>query len=137
MPARLRWALTLTDLGFLAYWTVAGAACAGWLHMPPAWMYAGYGEARTDAWNWSFLPLDLAFSAAGLWAVRLSVQGDGRWRTAALVSLILTTVAGGMAVGYWTLLGEFRPEWFLPNLALMLWPAPFLAMLLREGAVSP
>jgi hypothetical protein len=36
-------------------------------------------------------------------------------------------VAGGMAVGYWTLAWEkFDPAWFLPNLALLLWPLAFL-----------
>ena len=54
------------------------------------------------------------------------------WRPLALISLILTMVAGGMAVGYWTLLGEFDPAWYLPNLALLLWPLAFLPGLMRD-----
>ena len=104
------------------------------LHIPPSLMYAGYGEPRVVAWNWSFLPVDVAFSITGLLAVRAARRGDGLWRPLCLVSLILTQVAGLMAVGYWALLGEFDPSWFLPNLALVLWPLAFLPKLVRDLA---
>jgi hypothetical protein len=94
-------------------------------------MYGGYGEARVAAWNWSFLPLDLAFSAAGFAAVAAARRGHGAWRPLALISLLLTCVAGGMAVTYWALLGEFDPAWFLPNAVLVLWPWWFLPGLVR------
>lgn len=48
------------------------------------------------------------------------------------ISLVLTQVAGLMAVGYWALLGEFDPAWFLPNLALVVWPMLFLPALVCE-----
>jgi len=123
-PGRV--ALSVTDLLFLAYWSAALANQFGQIHIPPDLMYADYSQAHVVAWNWSFLPVDLAFSLTGLLAVRASRRGDLTWRPLALISLILTQVAGLMAVGYWALLGEFNPSWFLPNLALVIWPLFFL-----------
>jgi len=134
MPRRLASALTLTDWLFLAYWATAALARAHLLTLPPTWMYAGYGEPRTDAWNWSFLPLDLAFSATGLAALHAARKNRPIWRPLALISLTLTITAGLMAVAYWTLLGEFDPAWFLPNAALIIWPLFFLPNLVRSLA---
>lgn len=134
MGRRLAIALAVTDVLFLTYWAVAALGVAGLLHIPPQYMYAGYGEARVTAWNWSFLPLDLAFSVVGLFAVRAARRGDPLWRPLALISLILTQVAGLMAVGYWALMGEFDPSWFLPNLALVVWPVFFLPDLVCDLA---
>jgi hypothetical protein len=131
MPRSLAAALTVTDTVFLIYWAVSLAAAAGLVHLPAALMYDGYGEARTTAWNWSFFPLDMAFSATGLAALGAARRGSGMWRPLALMSLLLTSVAGGMAVGYWALLGAFDPAWFLPNLVLLLWPALFMPGLVR------
>lgn len=126
MTRSLALALGVTDLLFLAYWLIAGAALVGLIELPAALMYAGYDEPRVAAWNWSFLPIDLAFSITGLLAVRASRRGDALWKPLALISLLLTMVAGLMAVAYWTLLGEFDPSWFLPNLVLAIWPLFFL-----------
>ena len=134
MGRRLAIALAVTDLLFLAYWATAALSVARLLPLPPQLMYAGYGEARVTAWNWSFLPLDLAFSVVGLFAVRAARRDDPLWRPLALISLILTQVAGLMAVGYWALMGEFDPSWFLPNLALVVWPVFFLPGLICDLA---
>jgi hypothetical protein len=136
MPRTLRIALLLTDFAFLAYWSLAALNAAHLIQIPVDWLYADADQPRVVAWNWSFFPLDIAFSATGLLAVRRAGRGDPGWRALALVSLVLTIVAGGMAVGYWTLLGEINLSWFLPNLALVLWPIPFLPGLfgsLRSG----
>jgi len=132
MSRSLALALSITDLLFLAYWLASGLDKVGLIAIPADWLYAGAGEPRVDAWNWSFFPLDLAFSVTGLAAVAASRKGSASWRPMALISLILTMVAGGMAVGYWTLLGEFDPAWYLPNLALLLWPLAFLPGLMRD-----
>jgi hypothetical protein len=132
MSRSLALALSITDLLFLAYWLVSGLDKVGLIAVPSDWLYAGAGEPRVDAWNWSFFPLDLAFSVTGLAAVAASRKGSATWRPLALISLILTIVAGGMAVSYWTLLGEFNPAWYLPNLALLLWPLAFLPGLMRD-----
>lgn len=132
MSTPLRIALSVTDLLFLAYWLASGLHAAGALPIPADLLYANADDPRVVAWNWSFFPLDIAFSVTGLAAVRLSRRGDGLWRPLALVSLVLTMVAGGMAVGYWALLGEFDPAWFLPNLALLVWPLFFLPRLVMS-----
>lgn len=134
MTRPLKLALTATDLIFLIYWTVSGLAQAGAIHIPRAWMYANYDQAQVVAWNWSFLPLDLLFSILGLSAVWASRRGLATWRPLALLSLAFTMAAGGMAVAYWTILGEFEPTWFLPNLTLVVWPLFFLPGLVRELA---
>jgi hypothetical protein len=137
MPKSLKLALAATDLIFLTYWTMSGLAQLGAIHIPRAWMYANYDQALVVAWNWSFLPLDLVFSISGLAAVAAARRGHGAWRPLAFLSLAFTMAAGGMAVAYWTILGEFDPAWFLPNLALVIWPLFFLPGLARQIANPP
>jgi len=132
MPRSLAFALTVTDWLFIAYWMASGLDKLGLVHVPADLLYANAHDPRVVAWNWSFFPLDIAFSVVGLAAVRASRRGRPVWRPLALISLVLTMVAGGMAVSYWTLLGEFDPAWFLPNLALLLWPLAFL-----PGLIGP
>jgi hypothetical protein len=132
MNRRLALALTVTDLLFLTYWGVSALDALGLISVPADLLFAGHDEPRVVAWNWSFLPLDLAFSILGLSAVRAARAGLGVWRPLALMSLVCTMIAGGMAVAYWGLLGEFDPAWFLPNLALLIWPMAFLPGLVRD-----
>jgi hypothetical protein len=126
MTRALRLSLLVTDISFLIYWSLSALMQSGLLHVPREMMYAHFDDPRVLAWNWSFLPVDLAFSATGIAAVAASRRGDPVWRPLALLSLAFTMVAGGMAVAYWTLLGEFELTWFLPNLALVIWPMLFL-----------
>jgi hypothetical protein len=132
MPRTLYLALTFTDLAFLIYWMMSGLAQSGVIHVPRAWMYAHYDQPIVVAWNWSFLPLDLAFSILGLSAVAAARRGSAIWRPLATLSLAFTLAAGGMAVAYWTILREFDLTWFLPNLALVVWPLIFLPGLVRD-----
>ncbi len=124
--------LTLTDIGFLLYWVLAALSQAGLLSIPPDMMYANYQQRDVIAWNWSFLPMDLAFSFFGLSAVAASARGDRAWRAYALISLTLTMAAGLMAVSYWTILLEFNAAWYLTNMFLVVWPLCFLPRLIRE-----
>lgn len=134
VPRDLRIALAITDSLFLLYWLASGLHQAGVLPIPSDWLYAHADQPAVVAWNWSFFPLDLAFSLTGLGAVAAGRRGSSLWRPLALISLTLTVVAGGMAVGYWALIGEFNPSWFLPNLALVVWPLVYLPRLVREIA---
>ena len=131
MPRGLALALTVTDLAFLLYWTLAALSQIGLVEIPREWMYANYDRPGVIAWNWSFLPMDLAFSFFGLRAVSASRRGLP-WRAHAIVSLTLTMAAGGMAVSYWTILSEFDLFWFGTNLALVVWPLFFMRTLLSE-----
>ncbi len=132
MPQGLRLALTVTDWAFVVYWMIAVLDMLGIVTIPQAWLYADARDARVVAWNWSFLPLDLAFAATGLAAVRLAERQHHGWRVYAVISLVLTMVAGGMAVAYWALLREFDWVWFGANLLLLAWPMAYLPRLIGE-----
>lgn len=137
MSARLRWTLLVIDIAFLAYWTFSALVLFGALKVAPSMMYADYDEPSVVAWNWSFLPIDLAFSLTGLSAVVLSKRGNAAWIALAIISMTLTSAAGAMAVTYWTLMGQFDPAWFLPNLAIFLLPFFFVPGLARSFPESP
>ena len=132
MPRSLAIAITVTDVAFIIYWVVAALSQTGIVHVPAEWMYANYDQADVIAWNWSFLPMDLAFSVFGLKAVAAARREDPSWRAFAIVSLTLTMAAGGMAVSYWAILGELDPFWFLSNLALVIWPLFFMRGLMSD-----
>ena len=122
-----------TDIGMLAYWAVTALMALGLIALPPEWLFKDYDDPRVIAWNWSFLPIDLAFSVTGLWALHRERTGQSDWKIWAAISLTLTFCAGIMAISYWTLTGEFDPAWWAPNLFLMLWPLPFLFRLSRAN----
>lgn len=122
MPSGLRWTFRIIDWGMLFYWFVIGSAALGIFSVPASIMYDGYGTPVIDAWNWSFAPLDILFAILGLTAVYLDRKADDRWKIWAVASLSLTFCAGLMAVGFWTIRGEFNPSWWIPNLLLMALP---------------
>lgn len=136
MPKRLAFMLSFTDIVFLLYWSASALNLMGWIHIPPEWMYSDYDKPHIIAWNWSFLPIDLAFSITGLSAVAAARRGLAIWRPLALLSLAFTMAAGGTAIAYWTLMCEFNLWWFMPNLELVLWPIPFLPGLIRDLSKS-
>ncbi|MFN5614584.1 MAG: DUF5360 family protein [Brevundimonas sp.] len=132
MSKQLKALILITDVLFLTYWSLSLLDLLGVFQLPPSMMYAEFDQPRVFAWNWSFFPVDVLFSITGIAAVRLANDGDPRWRPMAMISLCLTFVAGLMAIGYWTILGEFDPAWYLPNLALAVWPLFFLPGLLND-----
>jgi Family of unknown function (DUF5360) len=134
MTRSLAIGLTVTDVAFLGYWALTAAFALGWIDLPADLLYSNYHDPRVVGWNWSFFPLDIAFSLTGLAAVRLAAKGDPLWRPMALVSLTLSSTAGLMAVSYWTVMGEFEPVWFGINLALFLWPLFFIPKLMCDMA---
>lgn len=130
MPRGLRTALRVTDTLMLAYWAVTALAALGVVALPPDALYKDYHDPVMVAWNWSFVPLDVAFALTGLASVRREAAG-GDWRGLAIVSLTLTMCAGGMALAFWTLRRDFDPGWWLPNLVLLVGPLVWLPRLVR------
>lgn len=126
LPRFLRPLFLVVDLGFIAYWAITLAGV-----IPDEYLFKDYDNPILSAWNWSFLPLDLAISATGLTALRRARQGQS-WSNLALVSLVLTSCSGLMAVSFWALRADFDPSWWLPNLFLLLYPLWFLPALLRN-----
>ena len=99
MRPALRLSLLVTDIAFLVYWSLSALVQTGVVHAPRALMYAHFDDPRVVAWNWSFLPVDLAFSTTGLLAVAASRRGDPVWRPFALLSLAFTFCAGPTSAG--------------------------------------
>lgn len=124
--------MLVTDLGMLAYWSVTALMAVGLVAIPGDWLFKDYHDPRVMAWNWSFLPLDLALSLTGLAALRLEARGDPAWPIWSAVSLALTSTAGLMAVAYWTIVRDFDPAWWTANLFLLIWPLAFLVRLVRS-----
>ena len=117
----LRIAMLLTDVGFIAYWVITV------LHLvPPSYLFKDYADPLVVAWNWSFLPLDLLISATGLASLWLQRRGDRRWAAWTLVSLVLTSCSGLMALAFWTLRRDFDPTWWVPNAVLLVYPIVFV-----------
>lgn len=98
--------------------------------LPPEAMFDGYFKPEVQAWNWSFLPLDLLASLTGIAGNTLKRVNQ---KVLLTMSLVLTSVAGGMAIGYWAFLGDFELSWWLPNLILLLFP---LVPLVRFSRVA-
>lgn len=128
-PPALRALLALTDVGFVLYWSVTALAAAKVVAIPEAYLYKGYHDPTLVAWNWSFAPLDLAASAFGFAALAMLARGK-TWRGLAIVSLVLTSVAGGMAISFWAIEGDFDWSWWAPNLFLFAWPWLYLPKLI-------
>ena len=131
LSGKLRVLLLLTDIGFLLYWCVSALAV-----IPPQWLFKDYSDPILQAWNWSFLPLDLLASGTGLWALSQARRKRPTWRALALVSCVLTFVAGLMAISFWSLRHDLDWLWWFPNLYLMIWPMFFLLPLGSPSATS-
>ncbi|MFZ4600988.1 MAG: DUF5360 family protein [Caulobacterales bacterium] len=131
-PRGLAPLLAVTDVGFIVYWSVTGLAAAGVVQIPAAYLYKGYHDPMLVAWNWSFAPLDLAASFFGL-AALAALRAGRAWRGLAIASLAFTSVAGGMAIAFWALSGDFDLGWWAPNLVLFAWPWLYLPSLMRDA----
>ncbi|NIH85479.1 DUF5360 family protein [Amycolatopsis granulosa] len=112
-----------TDVGFLLYWLANVVRI-----IPP------YPEPVLNAWNWSFLGLDVIAATTGLMSLRWTRRRRAGATALRAVSLALTHAAGLLAISFWALRGEFDPAWWLPNLWLTLFPLAALVLSLREGS---
>jgi hypothetical protein len=137
LPRGLKTSLLITDVGFLLYWALTALAAAGAIHIPAEYLYSDYDDPLVVAWNWSFMPLDVILSIAGIAAVSLHRAGNRSWRGLAVVSLALTFCAGLMAISFWAIRGDFDPTWWGVNLALTVWPLFYLPRLIRPRADAP
>jgi Family of unknown function (DUF5360) len=124
----LRGLFWATDVGFVAYWALTA------LHLiPQQYLFKNYDDPTMVNWNWSFVFLDLLISGTGFLSLFLQRRRARAWRSAALVSLTLTSCSGLQAVSFWLLSRDFDWTWWLPNLYLLLYPIPFIVALAREG----
>jgi hypothetical protein len=132
MPVRwLKRVFVLVDSGFVVYWL-----CSIMQWFPREYLFKDYDNPILQAWNYSFLPLDLLVSATGLGSVWCHSRERAVWAPLALISLTLTSCSGLQALAFWALRGDFDAAWWAPNLFLLLYPLVFLPVVLRETAGS-
>ena len=107
-----------TDVGFLGYWvlTVAGFVSVG-------------TDRLLQAWNWSFLGLDLVAIGTGLLSVWLTTRNPSSSDRLMVISLALTAAAGLMALNFYVVRADYDPAWWLPNLWLLLFGTTALVAL--------
>src|SRR4051812_48262981 len=117
---RLRVVFVAVDVGFVIYWLFAGLGL-----FPKAWLFKDYDNAILQAWNFSFLPLDLLISSTGLSAVYCYARGIDAWRTLSVLSLALTFCSGLQAIAFWAIRRDFDVGWWTPNVFLMVYPLYF------------
>lgn len=63
---QLRPFFLVVDIGFVVYWLVTLLEI-----VPAPYLFKDYANPILQAWNWSFLPLDLAISATGFYSLYL------------------------------------------------------------------
>ncbi len=111
--------MTLTEIVMLLYWVLAFALTVGFVEIDPELMYSDYRNPLIVAWNWSFLPIDLAFAVCGLFS-RFGNVDRSYASTLGIVGATLMVCAGTMAVSFWSLTGDFDFTWWGINLWLII-----------------
>ena len=110
--------LVVVDVCLMAYW----AATA--MHLIPAdRAFKDYEDATIQAWNWSFLPLDVVAALTVFLGAYLTRVGSRIGDLVLTVGLMLTFCAGFMAISFWSFYRDFDPLWWGPNALLMIVPA--------------
>ncbi len=107
----------IVDLGFLTYWLVIWSKL-----VPDEFMFKDYTNPILQAWNWSFLPLDLLVSFSGLLAFRYWKKQNPVWQPIFIVSLSLMFCAGLQAIAFWWIRGDFEWSWWIMNFVLIVIP---------------
>jgi hypothetical protein len=118
--------LLAVDFGFIFYWLLVALNL-----IPHDWVFQNYADPNVRAWNWSFLPLDIAASITGF----IGIKGRGN-RELLIISSTLTSVAGGMAIAFWSIQGFFNLGWWAPNIILIASGITILSKLLKHPITS-
>ena len=116
-----------TDLGFLVYWTLTASHL-----LPAAWLFKDHDDPRMQAWNWSFLALDLVVSGTGVGASVMLARRHSGAAALAVMSLTATAASGLMAISFWAIRHDFDAAWWAPNLFLAVYPLFFLRRFLES-----
>jgi len=109
---------TITEILMILYWIIAAAVALGWISIDPSLMYSDHENPLVIAWNWSFFPIDIAFSVLGL-AATFIVMSAARKAKLETVAATLMLCAGVMALSFWTITGDYNPSWWGVNIWLV------------------
>ena len=126
-------ALTVTEIGMLAYWVFATLVVLNLITVDPALMYSDYQNPVIVAWNWSFFPIDVLFAVLGLLGRYGPFQSEQK-SIISTISLALMFCAGLMAISFWVIRGTFDPFWWGINIWLMILPTIVLLPKLRQSS---
>lgn len=91
----------MVDLSLAAYWLAIATGL-----LPDEWRFRDYSNPVVQAWNWSFLPLDLLAVATGFVGVYLTSAEHPAGRLVLTAGLTLTFCAGFMAIAFWSFYGD-------------------------------
>ncbi|HMV43787.1 MAG TPA: DUF5360 family protein [Leptospiraceae bacterium] len=123
----LKFFFLITDLGMIIYWSITYLKL-----IPEEFLFKDYTNPILMSWNWSFLPLDLFIPLTGLSSLFYIKKNPFLFERLALISLLFTSISGLQAVSFWTIRSDFDPNWWIPNLYLLLYPLYFIYRLLKE-----
>ncbi len=119
--------LLAVDVALVSYWAaIIGNA------IPEQWRFRDYTNPVVQAWNWSFLPLDLLAVGLGATGLRLVRTQPAIGRIVLAVGCALTFCAGLMAISFWAVAGDVDLTWWAPNIALMAVPTVVVLALVRS-----
>lgn len=125
---RLKIFFLITDIGFITYWLITLLKL-----IPDSMLFKDYNNPIMVSWNWSFFPLDILISITGLTSLFLYRKRSKKWRTIALVSLVLTFCSGLQAISFWAIQKDFDAAWWISNLYFIIYPLFFIKGLIREN----
>ncbi|MEU8896149.1 DUF5360 family protein [Nocardia sp. NPDC048505] len=129
MRLRAGKALLLVTDGLLVLYWIAVVLDA----IPKDAAFRDYSNPVVQAWNWSFLPLDLAAVVFGFAGLQLMRVGHRLGWLVLTVGLTLTFCAGFMAISFWAYYGDFDPIWWSSNAVLMAVPVLVFGLLAADG----
>ncbi|GAB18877.1 hypothetical protein GOEFS_069_00030 [Gordonia effusa NBRC 100432] len=121
--------LLVVDTALVLYWVAVSVDV-----IPKDAAFRDYSNPIVQAWNWSFLPLDIAATAVGFLGVYLMRIGNVHGRLVLACGLTLTFCAGFMAIAFWAFRGDFSTLWWASNVLLMVVPVVVFSALVREPA---
>jgi hypothetical protein len=126
----LKYYFWAVDVGFVVYWLITALEL-----IPAEYLYNDYKNPILVNWNWSFFPLDIAVSITGFYSLYLWRKNAPQWLIFALISLVLTSVSGLQAISYWVLAQDFDPNWWIPNLFLLIYPWFFMPKVVKKLSI--
>ena len=126
---RLKYFFLVVDIGFIVYWLITLIEL-----IPNEYLFKDYQNPILFAWNWSFFPLDLFISGTGLISLWMWKSDNKKWKSLALISLVLTFCSGLQAIAFWVLRNDFDISWWAPNLFLIIYPLFFIPGIIKSSA---
>lgn len=122
--------LLATHTGIILYWA------AVLTDLFPQSMRRDYSNAVVQAWNLSFLPLDVTAALAVYLGLYLASRGRASADRILMAGLTLTFCAGIMAISFWSFYCDFSLFWWSMNAWLMIVPVVAFVSIMRNKSTG-